>query len=148
MIITNNNFGYIYVRRNDYYNMFNLCKLGKTLNIPNRDSTYVTSEIIRGYFYPVYQVDINFLDQIEKELQTEFINYHYYRGGGTEFYNIEIINLIELFLKNKNYNYYILTQEEIDNLIRSNNNIKPYDFQQDEINKAVSLFLLSYKYGK
>jgi hypothetical protein len=71
--------------------MFNLCKLGKSINIPDRDSTYITSEIERGYFYPIISVNINFLDQIEKELQNEFINYHIYKGGGTEFYSIEII---------------------------------------------------------
>jgi hypothetical protein len=119
-MINNNKFGYIYIRRNNWYNMFDLCKLGKTINIPDRDSTYITSEVERGYFYPIFSVDIKFLDQIEKELQKEFINHNIYKGGGTEMYNIKIINLIEPFLKNNNYNYHILTQEEIDNLIHSN----------------------------
>jgi len=103
--------------------MYNACKLGKAVIIPDRNSTYVTGEIERGYFYPVFRVDINFLNQIENELQNEFIDYHIYKGGGTEFYSLEIINLIESFLKNKNYNYHVLTQIEIDNLIHSNREI-------------------------
>ena len=98
MTLTNNKFGYIYIRKNNWYNMFNICKLGKTVNIPDRDSTYITSEIERGHFYPIYSVDINLMDQIEKELQHEFIDYHFYKGGGKELYSIQIINLIELFL--------------------------------------------------
>ena len=154
MTLTNNKFGYIYIRKNNWYNMFNICKLGKTVNIPDRDSTYITSEIERGHFYPIYSVDINLMDQIEKELQHEFIDYHFYKGGGKELYSIQIINLIELFLKNKNYNYHILTHEEI-NLIYSNHennykintnqsvtNIIPYDFQQDILYKIQSQYLL------
>ena len=147
-MITNNKFGYIYIRRNNWYNKYDLCKLGKTINIPDRDFTYITSEVDRGYFFPIFCVDINFLNKIEKELQNEFIYYNIYKGGGTELYNIKIINLIEPFLQNNNYNYHKLTQEEINNLIHSNNKkielvneIKPYDFQQKELNKVQSLFL-------
>ncbi len=129
--------GYIYIRRNDWYNMHNVCKLGKTLNIPDRDSQYITGEIERGYFYPIFNVDINFLNQIEDELQNEFIDYHIYKGGGIEFYSIEIINLIEPFLKKNNYKYYILTQIEINNLIHCtrDKNYKTYNKQLE--NKTI-----------
>jgi predicted helicase len=134
--------GYIYIRRNNWYDIFNACKLGKTLNIPDRNSQYITGEIERGYFYPVFNIDSNLLDQIENELKNEFINYNIYKNGGTEFYSIEIINLIETFLKNKNYKYNILTQIEIDNLIHNNynkddqikNKIKPLEHQIELLN--------------
>ena len=44
------NKGYIYIRRNDWYNKYNACKLGKTLNIPERNSQYITGEIEREIF--------------------------------------------------------------------------------------------------
>jgi hypothetical protein len=46
-------------------------------------------------------------------------------------YNIKIINLIEPYLKNNNY-------EKNNQIVE----IKPYDFQQDELNKMSSLFFL------
>lgn len=45
----NSNNGYIYIRYHHYYNNDNICKLGKTTNIYDRDTTYATSEYIRGY---------------------------------------------------------------------------------------------------
>lgn len=147
------NFGFIYIRRNDWYNKYNICKLGKTQNIPDRDTTYITGEVVRGNFYPIFRVDIHLLDEIEKKMQNEFIDYNYYSGGGRELYFIEIIDLIEPFLQNNNYNYYILTETEIHNLIHSNrvnyekiqnnefsNKIKPQDFQQEQLNKVSSIF--------
>ena len=152
---TNTQYGFIYIRKNNWFNALNICKLGKTINIPDRDSTYITSEVERGYFHSLFRVVIDCLDKIEKELQEELIDYNYYKGGGTELYNIDIIDLIEPFLKNNNYNYNILTEEEIDNLIHSNrqnqnaikiNNefiaIKPLDFQEEQLKNAVLLFSL------
>jgi len=136
-MIENMEIGYVYVRRNNSYNIYNACKLGITSNIPDRNLQYITGEIERGYFYPVFSVDILFLNQIEYELQKEFVNHHIYRGGGIEFYNIEIINLIEPFLIKKKYKFYTLTEIEINNLIHSNKKndkqleIKPNEQQQN-----------------
>ena len=52
--------------------IYNACKLGKTINIPNRDQTYVTNEIKRGIFIIVIELDLIILDNIEKELQKYF----------------------------------------------------------------------------
>ena len=129
--------GYIYIRRNNWYDMYNACKLGKTSNLPDRNSQYITGEIERGYFYSIFRVDIIFLNQIENELQNEFIDYNIYKKGGIEFYSIKIINLIEPFLKNKNYKYYTLTQIEINNLIHCtyDKNYKKLNMQLENIIK-------------
>jgi hypothetical protein len=42
--------GYLYVRTNELFNLYNCCKIGITQNIPERDATYVTGEIKRGKF--------------------------------------------------------------------------------------------------
>ena len=44
------NKGYIYIRNNESYNKYNVCKLGITTNLYNRHSTYKTNEIICGKF--------------------------------------------------------------------------------------------------
>lgn len=44
-------FGYIYIRNHESYYKYNAFKIGKTNNIPERDSVYATSEIKKGYFY-------------------------------------------------------------------------------------------------
>ena len=51
---TNN--GYIYIRCHSYYDIDNICKLGKTKNISNRDNTYATGEYKRGYFELVIKI--------------------------------------------------------------------------------------------
>jgi hypothetical protein len=95
------NNGYIYIRHHIYYKNDNICKLGKTKNIPDRDNCYATGEYIRGYFILVIEI-LN--DQIyddtyvEKLLQKYFRNYHIKYNGGSEFYKSNIIDEIELFL--------------------------------------------------
>ena len=61
--------GYIYIREHESYEKYNACKIGKTLNIPERDSLYTTGEIKRGIFTLVLEVKKEELDNIEKELQ-------------------------------------------------------------------------------
>lgn len=47
--------GYIYTRNHPSYDVDDACKMGKALNIPERDSQYATGEIKRGYFSAVLQ---------------------------------------------------------------------------------------------
>ena len=52
-----NDTGYIYIRIHDSYDIYGACKLGKASNIPDRDSTYKTSEIKRGIFIKVFEMN-------------------------------------------------------------------------------------------
>jgi predicted helicase len=124
MIITNK-FGYIYIRNHKSY--LTTCKLGKTECLPNRDNIYATGELERGYFYPVFEVLLCQMNIIEKLLQFEFNKYNIKFDGGIEFYNKEIITLIEPFLQNNKIKYKKLSSIEIDELKRKyriKNNIK------------------------
>lgn len=112
--------GYIYIREHSTYDEFNACKLGKTKNIPERDSTYVTNEIKRGHFGLVIELTLNIISFIEKLLQYEFFEYNIKFNAGTEFYSKEIITLIEPCLIKYNIEYRKLSKEEIDKLIRLN----------------------------
>ena len=42
--------GYIYIRCHEAYEKYNACKLGRSANLPERDSTYTTGEMVRGVF--------------------------------------------------------------------------------------------------
>ena len=53
--MTTNN-GYIYIRRHKYFDIDNTCKLGKTKNIPDRDSVYKTNELKKGYFEYIIEI--------------------------------------------------------------------------------------------
>jgi restriction endonuclease S subunit len=65
--------GYIYVRRSHIsHDIDGVCKLGKTQNIPERDTQYATGELKRGYFEDVYEVPKERVGIIEKTLQSEF----------------------------------------------------------------------------
>lgn len=111
-------YGYIYIRFHSSYDEYNACKLGKTNNIPDRDSQYVTGEIIRGYFPIVFEIHLEKMDTIEKILQDNFIHLHIQLDGGTEFYDKKIIYIIEPFLCKNNIKYRKLSEQEIGNLVR------------------------------
>ena len=119
------NNGYIYIRNHKSYLI--TCKLGKTECLPARENVYITGELERGYFDPVFEVLLNQMNIIEKLLQYEFKKYNIKFDGGVEFYNKEIISLIEPFLQNNKFKYKKLTDDEIYKLKRKYriiNNIK------------------------
>jgi hypothetical protein len=119
-IKTTTTIGYIYIRNHSSYDVENVCKMGKTNNIPERDSQYATGEIKRGCFDNVYQVPIEKMGIVERLLQNEFSNLNIRYDGGTEFYNKEIISLIEPYLINIGIKYRKLSKQEISDLIRCN----------------------------
>jgi len=112
--------GYIYVRNHTSYDVYDLCKLGKASNIPERDGQYATGEIERGYFEAVFQIPIKKMAIIERLLQYEFRQYNVKYNAGTEFYNKLIIELIEPYLIQIDIEYKKLTSNEINDLLRPN----------------------------
>jgi len=110
--------GYIYIRRHSSYDAFNACKLGKTTNIPDRDSIYATGEIIRGRFVVVLEVSLPQMSIIERFLQHEFQTYHIKRDAGSEFYSNEIITCIEPCLQEHGITYRRIPECEIVELLR------------------------------
>ena len=116
-----NSNGFIYIRHHLYYENDKICKLGKTKNIPDRDNNYATGEYIRGYFVLVIEIlnEQTYDDTyVEKLLQKYFKNYHIKKDGGCEFYQTKIIGEIIPFLEKTPIKFKVLTQEEINNLIR------------------------------
>ena len=115
-----NSTGYIYIRYHESYDKYDACKLGKTQNIPDRDNTYVTGEILRGHFEAVFEVPIENMGNIEHLLQNEFRELNIKIDGATEFYNKKIITLIEHYLIKLGFQYKKLTKQEINDLVRCN----------------------------
>jgi superfamily II DNA or RNA helicase len=112
--------GYIYIRNHLSYDIYNVCKVGKTSNIPERDEQYATSEIKRGYFESVFEVQKEKMGFIERLIHFEFHELNIRYDGGIEFYKKEIIDLIEPYLILQNFKYKKLTKQEISNLVRVN----------------------------
>ncbi len=110
--------GYIYIRQNLFYDLYNVYKIGKTINIPDRNNQYITGEIIRGNFKNVYEVSIEEMDNIEKRLFKIFSNLNVNLGGGKEFYDKKIIEYIEYFFTENKIEYKKLENQEINELIR------------------------------
>ena len=89
------NIGYIYIRANELWDSYDVFKLGKTISIPDREQTYITSEIKSGTYVMVFEIDLIILDSIEKQLQTCFnqLNLHVKFNAGIEFYKKEILKV-------------------------------------------------------
>lgn len=148
------NYGYIYIRTHKSYDNYNVCKLGKTINLIERNSTYKTGEVECGVFELIIKLSQTKLNIIEKILQIQFKNYHYYLDGGIEFYKKDIIPLVVPYLQTLNLEFTILSIEQItrkkiniDNLKNvlkhSNNIIIPYKHQIDILLKIEEF----YKYN-
>ena len=155
--------GYFYIRTNSYWNSEseNYYKTGITQNIKNRQCPYITTEKTRGKFIKVIEflVDKKKLKKYDYLIKLRFNNLNIRDNGGTEFYNKDIINLIEGFLKSIGVEYKVLTDDEIDKLnrfiylknvlskniifkryLRNRNKcfnlhyLKPFDYEQDVLN--------------
>ena len=48
--------GYIYIRNNDWYKSNNVYKIGITTSIKDRNNTYITGELYRGYYIKIYEI--------------------------------------------------------------------------------------------
>ena len=143
---------YIYIRNHIYYDIDNICKLGQTKNIIERDSQYLTSEFKKGEFGLVFEIFNENLLNIEKLLKNNFSIYNIYDGAGTEFFDKKIMNEIELYFINNNINYKKLSKDEIDELVRinrnknlevdldNNNKFKPRNYQLVIINKTINYY--------
>jgi len=107
---------YVYVRNHESYDRYNACKLGRTDNISDRNNQYSTREIIRGKFEVVFEFNGNSATYVERLLQYEFTRFNIRFNGGTEFYDREIINKIEPYLKANSIAYRLLSAKEVDNL--------------------------------
>ena len=107
--------GMIYIRDHPSYNKYAGCKLGKTTNIPDRDTQYATSEIKRGNFELVIEMSKDVIGIVEKMLQKYFnsLGFHIQQDGGTEFYKRDIIPLIVPYLEKTNIKFRILSKQEI-----------------------------------
>ena len=120
MIMVNNEFGYLYIRFQEAYDKYKSCKFGIAECIINRDSTYKTAEIKRGNFKLVIKIPKDKMKLLEKLLQNYFksLGLHIIFDGGTEFFNVDIINLIISYLKKTTIDFNVLSAEEINNLVR------------------------------
>jgi superfamily II DNA or RNA helicase len=112
--------GYIYVRNHPSYDVDDACKMGKAINIPERDTQYATGEIKRGYFEVVFEVPIEKMGIVERLLQNEFRELNVKYDAGTEFYKKKIITLIEPYLITLGIKYRKISKQEISDLVTCN----------------------------
>ena len=116
--------GYIYIRIHEAYELYGVCKLGKTQNITNRETTYITGEFVKGDFSYVFEVPLAKMSFAEAKLGEDFKSFHernfnVCRGfGGKEFYKKEIIPLIKEQLIKHDIEARELTCDEIKNIVR------------------------------
>ena len=105
--------GTVYLRDNAWYKMENVIKMGIASFAKDRSNTYITGEVERGEYICVIEIPLDKMKMLDKYLKLYFKSYHIYKGGGTEFYNRCIIDLIEPYFQKLNIEYKFLTKEEI-----------------------------------
>ena len=132
-------YGYIYIRFHPSYE--NACKLGKARNIIERDSQYATGELRRGKFEAVFEIPLNDMGDLEILLQREFVDLNIKYDGGIEFYNKQIITLIEPYLIKLGVQYKKLSDSDI-NCMRRTDRVKK---TLNKINTSSLISLLKSK---
>lgn len=158
------NKGYLYIRNNEWYELKDVYKVGITKSIKDRNNSYITCEIIRGYFIKIFEFNVNEkqLYYIDNIIKNEFKYLNIYINGGTEFYQKSIINKIEEYFIKYKIKFNLVNENELNriNRIRNNNNnnnqkliniinkylkknkeIKPKNHQIDIINKIDNFYL-------
>ena len=117
--------GYIYIRDNEWFKQSNVYKVGITSSIKDRENTYITSELYRGYYVKIYELNVNKiqLQFIDNLIKHDFKHYNIYYNGGTEFYNRIIIDEIEAYLNKNNIKF---ISKNVDELNRKNRIIDNY----------------------
>ena len=142
--------GYLYVRFNELFDMYNSCKFGMCENIPNRENNYITNEVKKGFFKLVIEVNIKILGQLENEIKLYFETlYNTYIDAGTEIFKKDIVPLIEPYLIKRNISYKILSEDEIKNLCRkvyendnkvNKDSFSPYQIQQYVLDRIIDFY--------
>ena len=166
--------GYFYIRINKWWIQENVVKCGISQDPINRSSPYITGEFERGEYTYIVEILLNEMKILDKCFKEYFKEYNVYKGGGTEFYKNDIIDLIEPYLQKTNIIHKILSKEEINELNRINeyyerfknlykiknifnngrknkiiktNIIKPHEHQQNILD-LIKEFFDSYNIGK
>ena len=126
-------YNYLYFRYSKNNNK-DIIKVGITSNIKNRDNGYITGEYYRGYYMKVFRIPYTKIQmqRLEKKIKKKFRKYYRYVGGGTEFYNINILNLIESYLQELNIKYTVLSRDDINNMARCSR-IRKYKIKNNKI---------------
>lgn len=146
---------FIYLRQHEHYKQYKVIKLGRTSDIVNRNSTYLTGEYIPGKFILVLQILNNTSLYVEKQLFKKFKHLKQYKeGGGIEFFNEKIEYELEPYLKENNILYHKLSEEEINDLERKSrikvkkHNRLLYDkfILREFQNSCISIFKSKVKY--
>uniref|UniRef100_A0A6C0CDT4 Helicase ATP-binding domain-containing protein n=1 Tax=viral metagenome TaxID=1070528 RepID=A0A6C0CDT4_9ZZZZ len=115
---------YIYIRDNEWYKQHNVYKIGITTSIKDRNSTYITGEIIRGEFIKIYELSDRNEEQlkiIDKLFKKKFLPLNKYHNGGTEFYDRILIDQIEIFLENLKIKYDIIDEKKLKRINKDKN---------------------------
>jgi plasmid maintenance system antidote protein VapI len=110
--------GTIYIRDNEWWKSENVYKLGIAEYAKDRESTYITGELIRGEFVMLIHIELSKMKIVDNLLKYEFQNLNINKGGGTEFYDRSIKDLIIPFLDKIRIKYEILDVNEINRKIR------------------------------
>lgn len=141
---------FIYIRDNEWLKSRNVYKVGITTDIINRNSTYITGEVIRGSFVKIIElldIDKNELIIIDKKIKDEFKEFNIYLNGGKEFYKREIFdNYIEKYLIKNNYKFILKNENEIEKINNYDKNNKELrDYQKEAINYLKEELLNNYR---
>ena len=133
--------GSIYFRDNPWFKQQHVIKMGITSNIKDRSNTYITGEIDPGEYILVIKIPIDKMNHLDKIAKRYFDSKKIYRGGGTEFYNRNIMNEIIPLLDMTNTHYRVLNKDEISLINRRDRRNRLINILKQKLTIEMNLYL-------
>lgn len=135
--------GYIYLRDNNWYKENDVIKMGMTISIKDRQNGYITSEIKRGKFIKIIEINNinqNQLKLIDNLLKDNFKELNVKYDASTELYKRDIEDKLEEFFIKRRIPYLIVNESDLKRLNRNKSLI--YNRYNNLINKLLYLSLI------
>ncbi len=121
---------YLYLRTNYDLKRNGVCRLGKTINLHLNDKSVTCGERTPGSYILVLETEPGEANAMKKFVINNLSDYNDYRRGGKCFYRTDIKDKIEPLLKQNDFIFKKLTDEEVISRVTLLNN-ETVEFQRD-----------------
>lgn len=113
-------YGYVYIRETIFKDINNVIKIGISKDLIKRETTYITGEYIRGKYIMAWEVYLSEMEHIDDclKMMLEGYNKRHISNGGTEFYDISVLDKIDDIIDSLEQYYRKLSDEELQTIKR------------------------------
>ena len=129
--MSQNSVGYIFIRNHWTYSRNNCVRVGKTSDLSIHDAICTRDELEKGWYELAFEINISKLDIVKKVLFNYFKSYNFKGTGGSQFYNIKILDEIIPYISKLNIPFKLLSASDILTIL-SSSTVKQINYDEYE----------------